>query len=137
MTSRRRPEVLHAVLGATACILLPAGSWVEGTRLFAWTMFSASSTYRIEITEVDPSGRSHAVNPTALAVNAAPSAAAILAGSDHWRGGASLATLQDHVDDLARYVCTETGAATVQVTLRQRTGEAPERVARSQVTCRL
>lgn len=122
----------HLVVAGIVCIAVPLGSHVEGSRLFAWSMFAAAGDYKLEVTAFDAEGRARAVNPNALAQHAAPSAVRVLGGADHWRSGASLATLRAHLDDLARHACAEEHASEVRVTLFER---APERATSRRVTC--
>lgn len=114
------PRSLRFVVGALVCFVLPAGSWIDGSGAFAWTMYSRAGEFRIDLVAFDAEGRAHMRNPTLLAEHAAPIEASLLAGSDHWRPGPSVATFRTHLDDLAAYACTELGAAAVEVTLRER-----------------
>jgi len=139
MKARRfsREARTHLIVGAIVCVALPLASRVEGARTFAWTMFAASGEYRIEIVEIDDEGRARSMNPTALAEHAAPSAVRVLGGADHWRRGASVATLRTHLDDLAAYACDESHAATIEVTLRERAHDgAAERATTARRACR-
>ncbi len=111
---------LRFVVGALVCFVLPAGSWFDGSGAFAWTMYSRAGEFRIDLVAFDADGRARTRNPTMLAEHAAPIEASLLAGSDHWRQGPSVATFRTHIDDLADYACAELGAAAVEVTLRER-----------------
>ena len=115
-----RARRTRAVVGILACVALPGLSWLDGSGTFAWTMFSATREFRIELVAIDPAGRVQPRNPTALAAHAAPGVASLLAGSDHWRPGASMGMLRAHLDDLALHACREEPAATVIVTLHER-----------------
>ena len=110
------------MVGAVACVVLPAASWVEGSRTFAWSMYSRAGEYRFDLTTVDAQGRVHQRNPTALAADAAPTEASLLAGSEHWRQGPSVASFRAHIGDLAAYACRELHAESVEITLRERSG---------------
>jgi hypothetical protein len=118
---------LRWLAGAFFCVVLPAGSWIEGSRTFAWSMYSRAGEFRIDLVTFDAQGKPHARNPTALAEHAAPAAAGLLAGSEHWRQGPSVAVLRAHLKDLASYACRELGASAVQITLRERSLGGPER----------
>jgi hypothetical protein len=111
----------HILLGAFFCVVLPVFSWADGSRMFAWTMFSGAEEYRLEVTAKDAGGQPSPVNPTLLAAHASPHTAVYLAGADHWRSGAAvIGILRAHLGELARYACAEVSAASVEVTLRER-----------------
>jgi hypothetical protein len=103
--------------------------------MLAWTMYSRAGEFRIDLIAFDAAGRAHLRNPTVLADGAAPEVASLLAGSDHWRQGPSVATLRAHLDDLAAYACRELNAASVELTLRERSGDRRERATTSQRRC--
>jgi hypothetical protein len=115
-----RTRLLRASIGAIAFVLLPAASWLDGSATFAWTMYSRAGEFCIDLLTFDAGGRPNRRNPTLLARRAAPGAASLLAGSDHWRQGPSMGILRRHLDELAAYACNETGAVVVEVTLRER-----------------
>jgi hypothetical protein len=131
-----RTRVLRASIGAIACVLLPAASWLEGSATFAWTMYSRAGEFCIDLLTVDAAGRPNHRNPTLLAHHAEPGAASLLAGSDHWRQGPSMGILRRHLDELAAYACDETGAVLVEVTLRERVvGGGAERATTQRRRC--
>jgi hypothetical protein len=137
MISDRAMRRAHVAVGALICLVLPIGSWLEGSQAFAWTMFARSGEYRLEVLATDMSGRASVVNPTALAASAAPNARTFLGGADHWRTGSSLYSLRAHLDDLGEHACRETHAAAVDITLRERLREGdPERATTRHVPCR-
>jgi hypothetical protein len=126
---------LRWFVGALVCVILPAGSWIEGSRIFAWSMYSRAGEFRIDLVTYDANGRAHARNPTALAAHATPAAAALLAGSEHWRPGPSVAVLRTHLADLAGYACRELGASAVEMTLRERAASGRERTTSQRREC--
>jgi hypothetical protein len=126
---------LRLVVGAVVCFVLPAGSLVQGSGMFAWTMYSHAGEFRIDIVAFDSVGRAHIRNATVLADGATLGAAALLAGSDHWRQGPSVAALRAHLDELAAYACRELNAASVEIALHERMGDGPERVTQSHLVC--
>jgi hypothetical protein len=128
-------RLIHWVAGAVSCALLPAASRIEGSGLFAWTMYSRAGEYRIEVFATDVHGIVHRRNPTALAEHAAPSAAILLAGSDHWRPGPGLSTLRSHLMDLARYACLEDDATDVEVVLHERAADRAEHTTARRAQC--
>ena len=131
----RRTRRLRLGIGVLACLGLPAASWLEGSRAFAWTMYSRTGDFRIDLVSIDPSGQRHVRNPTLLADGASPGAAALLAGADHWRPGPSTAVLRDHLPELAAHACTATGAASIELTLHERPG-GHERTTTTRRPCR-
>jgi hypothetical protein len=131
-----RVRLLRIVVGAVVCVVLPAVSWLQGSRQFAWAMYSRAGEYRIEVVAWDAQGRARLRNPTALAEHAAPVESALLAGSDHWREGPSMAPFRTHLGELAAYACTEFGAAAVEVTLHERPDRVADRVTTQHRTCR-
>jgi hypothetical protein len=108
---------------------------LEGSATFAWTMYSRAGEFCIDLFTFDAGGRVHRRNPTLLAPNAAHGAASLLAGSDHWRPGPSMAILRRHVGELTEYACTETGAVIVEVTLRERVVGGAERATTRRRRC--
>lgn len=126
---------LRLVVGAIVCFVLPAGSLVQGSGMLAWTMYSHAGEFRIDLVAFDSGGRAHIRNATVLADGATLGAAALLAGSDHWRQGPSVAALRWHLDDLAAYACRELGAASIEISLYERVSHGPERVTTSRLVC--
>jgi hypothetical protein len=108
------------VLGILFVLVLPIGSWIEGSRLFAWSMFSSVGTYRIEARAVDADGRVAPINPTALARRGTASTASYLAGADHWRSGGSLAIFRAHLDEVASLACADHPRSAIQLVLREK-----------------
>jgi hypothetical protein len=90
-------------------------------------MYSRADEFCIDLVTFDAGGTPHRRNPTLLARRAGTGAASLLAGSDHWRQGPSMAILRRHLDELAEYACSETAAVAVEVTLRERIVGGAER----------
>jgi hypothetical protein len=122
-------------VGALACVLLPAGSRIQGSGMLAWTMYSRTGEFRIDLVTFDATGRAHVRNPTILASGADPNTAALLAGSDHWRQGASVHVIRGGLYDFAGYACRETGASSVVITLHVRRGSDSEQATRCERQC--
>jgi hypothetical protein len=99
-------------------------------------MYSRAGEFRIDLLTFDADGRSNPRNPALLANRAAPGAASLLGGSDHWRYAPPRVTLRRHLHDLAQHACSETGAAAVEVTLHERIGGGAERVSTERQRCR-
>jgi hypothetical protein len=123
------------IVGALVCVVLPAGSWIEGSRFFAWSMYSRAAEFRIDLVTFDADLRARPRNPTALAEHAAPAAGALLAGSDHWRPAPSLAVLRAHLSDLAHYACGDLAATSVEITLHERSAPGAERATTERMGC--
>ncbi|MGO9838540.1 MAG: hypothetical protein ACLP1X_30530 [Polyangiaceae bacterium] len=126
---------MRLVVGAVVCFVLPAGSLVRGSGMLAWTMYSRAGEFRIDLVAFDSAGRAHIRNATVLADGATLGAAALLAGSDHWRQGPSVAALRWHLDDLAAYACRDLNATSIEISLHERMGNGPERVTSSHLVC--
>jgi len=130
-----RVRLLRSFVGAIACFVLPAASWLQGSGTFAWTMYSRAAEFRIELVVTDVGGHRRSRNPTALAERATPEMASLLGGSDHWRQGPSVEALRSHLDDLAEVACRETGSADVELTLHERTLGGSDRSTASRRVC--
>lgn len=103
--------------------------------MLAWTMYSRTGEFRIDLVTFDAAGRAHVRNPTILAGGADPSAAALLAGSDHWRDGPSVYVLRSGLYDFAGYACRETSASSIVITLHERRGSDSELSTRCERRC--
>lgn len=126
---------VHVFVGAVLFVLLPAGSRLFGDGFFAWTMYSRSSEYRIDIEVHDASGW-RSVAPTGLADHASAHVAAVIVGAETFHHGASLAVLQDHLGDFASFVCAERSGDHAVVTLHQRDdAQSQEAVTRVEAAC--
>jgi hypothetical protein len=123
------------IVGALVCVVLPAASSIEGSRFFAWSMYSRAAEFRIDLVTFDADRHARPRNPTALAEHAAPAAGALLAGSDHWRPAPSVAVLRAHLSDLAHYACRDLGASSAEVTLHERSAPGAERTATRHTGC--
>ena len=100
-------------------------------------MFASSGSYRLQIVTTR-AGKQALFNPTALAAHAAPSAAAVLAGSDHLRHGSAARLLRPSLPELAELACHVSGADAVVVLLEwTRSLDAPLQQASAEASCRL
>lgn len=113
---------LRFLVGAFACVILPAGSRAFGTGMLSWTMYSRVGEFRVDLVAFDADGRAHLRNPTVLAEGATEDVAVLLAGADHWRPATSVTVLREHLDDLAGYACQQLGARSIVITLHERRG---------------
>jgi len=127
---------MHAIVGAIMLVLLPLGSLLWGSGIFAWTMYSGTGEYRIEIRVRDERGW-RSVAPTGLAEAASESAAGVLSGADHFRRGPLLDVLRSHLGELATFACRQRGGIEADVELHERKdATGPERVTRAHRECR-
>jgi hypothetical protein len=109
-------------VGLLVCVALPLGSWVgDGRGRFAFTMYSSTATYRLEIASVDVRGERHAVRLTDVAHQVSfDSAAPFLAGADVYRTVPQIDALRDHLRDVARAACRMRRARIIEITLHER-----------------
>jgi hypothetical protein len=127
----------HALLACVICIALPGLSWLDGWGSLAWTMFASSGSFRLQITTTT-AGREQPFNPTTLAALATPSAAAVLAGSDHFRHAAAARLLEPSLPALAQLTCEASGADAAAVALEwTRSLDAPLQRVVAYASCRL
>jgi hypothetical protein len=73
------------VIAALACVVVPAASWLDGSGSLAWTMFSGSRSYRLEIAAVAADGSRRALAPSALARFAGTEERPAFVAADTWR----------------------------------------------------
>ena len=126
---------VHAGVGAFLFVLLPAGSRLFGDGFFAWTMYSRSSEYRIDIEVHDASGW-RSVAPTGLADHTSAHVGSVLIGAEAFHHGASLVVLQDHLGEFAAFVCTQRSGDKAVVILHQRDdAQSEDVVTRVEAAC--
>lgn len=124
---------IHLAAGLIALVLIPLASWLDGSGQLAWTMFSRTGQYRVELFA---NGRP--INPTALAAAAAPGPTSrALAGADHFRHHDVVrATLRRHLADVARLACRLSPESTITARLDERLRTtAPVRTHQVTVQC--
>ncbi len=130
-----RTRHVHAIAAAILLVALPISS-AFGSGFFAWTMYSGSGEYAMEIHVKDMAGRWRSVSPTGLAEGSSAATADVLVGADHFRRGPSLAVLRSHLDELAAFACRERHGIEATVVLRERAdATSPERATTARVTC--
>jgi hypothetical protein len=126
----------HTALGVLLALVLPAASWLDGSGRFAWTMFSKSASYRLEIDVVDAGGARRAVEPGALAARAGPSARPFLSGARYFRHAPVASTFRHHLAEVGSLACAEPGAVSVEISLFERpTLDADVRETHAAITC--
>jgi hypothetical protein len=120
----------HQVVAALACVLLPGASWLDGHGSFAWTMYSASSSYRLELTEVAPDATRRAIAPLELVRFVGRDEAPLFVGADQYRMVASRG-LRLRLAEVAALGCRlASPPSTVEATLWTRRSLDAEPVAR-------
>lgn len=114
--SRSIPRV-HFAVGVIVVVLIPLASWLDGSGQLAWTMFSRTGQYRLELT-----ANGKALNPTEVAAFAAPGpTSTALAGADHFRHhDIARATLHRHLADVASLACKLKPGSTIKARLHER-----------------
>ncbi len=128
---------LHALVGTALLVVLPLASIALGSGHFAWTMYSASGEYRIDIRVKDAAGTWHSVAPTGLADRASRGTSRILVGADHFRRGPSLTVLRASLPAFAHFVCDERRGVEADVVLHERRdANDPEQTTSAHVVCR-
>src|SRR5262245_9996157 len=80
-----RLKPVHAIVATLVCVVLPAASWLDGSGFLAWTMYSGSGCYRLEIAAVAADGSRSAVAPSDLVRFTGRDEAPYLLGADNWR----------------------------------------------------
>lgn len=112
----------QATVGVLLCLAVPLASWVvDGRGRFAFTMYSSTVTYRLEIDWLDPRGARHALALTDVAREVSfDSAAPFLAGADVYRTVPQIDALRDHLRDVARAACRTRHGPTIEIALYER-----------------
>lgn len=126
---------IHAILAAIVCLVLPGGSWLTGSGALAWTMFSGSRSYRLEIAGTFPDGTRRPLAPSALGRFAGIEEAPYFVSADRWRMMPSRG-LHLRLAEVAQLACRLGPVKEVEITLftkRNLDAEAKSRVER--VTC--
>ncbi|MBA3462851.1 MAG: hypothetical protein H0T46_23045 [Deltaproteobacteria bacterium] len=104
-------------MGVIVVLLLPLASWLDGSGQLAWTMFSRTGQYRLELT-----ANGKPLNPTEVAAFAAPGpTSSVLAGADHFRHhDVARATLRRHLTDIGQLACSLRPGLTITARLHER-----------------
>jgi hypothetical protein len=128
----------HAVLATLVALVLPLASRTFDTGSLAFTMFSRSETYRLQITTVNESGQSTRVAPTEIAAVVGGNTGDILAGTEQWRHGPFGPLLRRHLGEVARFACAVHGHdVRASVVLERRpTLDSPVQTTEAGVLCR-
>jgi hypothetical protein len=133
----------HCVAYGLVCIVLPLLSWAgDGRCGLAFTMYSSTVTYRVEMAWLDDRGLRHGLAPTVVARNVSfDSAAPFLAGAEVFRTVPQIDALRGHLREVARAACPLRPARVIEITLHEhgdlgegKTG-APDLCATERITC--
>ena len=122
----------HRIASIIFCVVIPGASWLDGSGAMAWTMFSKSETYRVQVNIVDTAGQRHNINPTELAQISSRDLATWLSGAESWRRGPIGRGLTGNLAGLTRVACeVPEHPVDVQVIVETRSNlDAPIRDAR-------
>jgi hypothetical protein len=111
------PQRTRWLVAWVVCVGLPLGSWLFADGALAYTMFTATVTYRLEVHGHGADGHASAIAPTELARFAGPFAAPFLFGAEAPRELPQIAALRAHLADIGRLACAHSDAARVDVLL--------------------
>lgn len=132
----------HCAAYGLVCVVLPLLSWAgDGRGGLAFTMYSSTATYRVEMAWLDDRGLRHGLAPTVVARNLSfDSAAPFLAGAEVFRTVPQVDALHRHLRDVARAACPLRPARVVEITLHERVGAdgnagAPDHSTTERTTC--
>jgi hypothetical protein len=115
----------YAILAALVCVVIPGASWLDGSGGLAWTMFSGSRSYRLEIAAVAADGSRRALAPTELARYAGVEEAPYFVSADTWRMMPSRGLFL-RLAEVGRLACRLRPTPEVEITLfTRRTLDAP------------
>jgi hypothetical protein len=126
----------HAVAAAIACVALPGASWIDGTGSLAWTMYSGSSSYRLEIVAIGAGGERRALAPTELVRHVGLEERPCFAAADTWRM-IPCRGLRLRLAEVGALACRLRSAEEVEITLfTRRTLDAPPESRSARVRCK-
>lgn len=116
------------MIAVVVAFLLPAASWLDGSGLLAFRMYSRAGSYRVHVTNFDENGERIPVAPTAIALLTHGAVRPFLAGADRWSTFPRGDFLADHLSDLATLACRHRSRpARVEVMIeRKRSPGGPE-----------
>jgi hypothetical protein len=124
---------VHVAVGFVVVLLLPLASWIDGSGQLAWTMFSRTGRYRLELV-----ADGAPINPTELAAFAAPGpTSSALAGADHFKHhDVARATARRHLADIATLACKLRPGATITARLHELVRSTdPDRTTQVTIRC--
>jgi hypothetical protein len=125
----------QAAVAALVCLIVPGASWLNGSGFLAWTMFSGSRSYRLEIAALSADGSRYALAPSALGRYVGIEEAPYLIASDTWRM-MPCRGLYYRLTEVGRLACRLRPAEEVEITLlTRRTLDAPAESRIERVRC--
>lgn len=131
-----RGEAVHGIAALVSCLILPAFSRIAGGGGLAWTMFSRSATFRLELRATDETGTVHYLHPAELAPRTEPSLAFYLRGANRFHTWPVGPTFLGRLPALAALACELGPYRAVELTLEQRsTLDAPVRRTHARTSC--
>ena len=134
----------RAAIGVVVCVAVPLVSWLlDGRGRFAYTMYSSTVTYRLEIAWLDEGGSRHPIDPSEVAGEVSSPAAPFLAGAGDLRTVAQIDALRAHLGDVARAACKSRHGPAIEITLHEHSlpltsplfSSEPEAIRTDRVTC--
>ena len=131
------PPFRRITLALVAMVALPVSSYVTGSTVGAFRMFTDLVRYRLQIDAVDAGGAVHPVAPESLARHLGRDARRIIvpAGKPIY-GETAASLLASGLPDLGRLVCRLTPSArVVHVTLERDAVDGPLPPLKRDVTC--
>ena len=112
---------VQALVAIVVCVVLPAGSYLHGSAIFAWNMFSKSETYRMSIIETSADGTRRELDPRAIKHFVNPSMGYFLPPPSAWRHDPVGYTFRTGLPAVAALACRiGRGARRIEVTLDER-----------------
>lgn len=128
---------IHAAAAFICCLALPAYSKATGEGGLAWTMFSRSDGFRLELRAVDTSGAVHLLHPAELGSLAEPSLRFYLRGADRFHTWPVGLTFLSRLPSLAALACKLGPYRSTELTLERRaTLDGPVQVTHARAECR-
>jgi hypothetical protein len=131
---------VHVACCAALGLVMPLAARIAGSEAFAYTMFSETTTYSLEIVATDEAGERTRVSPSSLAPSLSPAAGAFVSGTERPRRARSVGALRVHLADLAQVACARSGARAVDLALVEHADDepagAPARRTEAHAACR-
>jgi hypothetical protein len=126
----------HAAIALLVAVVLPLGSRLGGSGMFAWTMFSKTEMYRLRVEGTRRDGVRRDYDPAALGPYLTPNARHFLPEKDLWRHDPVALTFRTSLRSMARLACRLDDLASTELTFEERaTLDAPPRLTTASATC--
>jgi hypothetical protein len=118
-------------------LVLPGGSLLVGSDVFAWTMFSKSETYRMTVIGTTDDGVVRAFDPRRLAPHVDTTIAFFLPEQDRFRHDPVGLTFRTGLGTMAALACKLAPLRTTEITLEERENlDAKPKVTVASARCR-